>query len=57
MATGKKAFEGKSRASVIAAIMQTEPTPMTSIEAMSPARALKNVPRRKLECLRFVLLS
>jgi serine/threonine protein kinase len=36
MATGKKAFEGQSRASVIAAIMHTEPAPMTSLDPLSP---------------------
>jgi serine/threonine protein kinase len=36
MVTGKKAFEGKSRASMIAAIMHTEPAPMTSLQPLSP---------------------
>jgi eukaryotic-like serine/threonine-protein kinase len=36
MATGRKAFEGQSRASVIAAIMHTEPAPMTSLDPLSP---------------------
>jgi hypothetical protein len=29
MGTGKKAFEGKSQASVISAIMSTDPPPMS----------------------------
>jgi serine/threonine protein kinase len=35
MATGKKAFEGKSRASLIAKILETDPLPMTSLQPMS----------------------
>src|SRR6195256_69683 len=36
MATGKPAFSGKSRASLIAAILTTEPPPMESLEPMTP---------------------
>jgi eukaryotic-like serine/threonine-protein kinase len=36
MATGKKAFEGKSQASVITAIMSSEPSPMTMLRPMVP---------------------
>src|ERR1700726_3652758 len=36
MATGKKAFEGKSQASLIAAILEHEPTPMSSLQPMTP---------------------
>ncbi|HWZ83230.1 MAG TPA: protein kinase [Terriglobales bacterium] len=36
MATGKPAFVGKSRASLIAAILTTEPTPMESLQPMTP---------------------
>jgi eukaryotic-like serine/threonine-protein kinase len=36
MATGKKAFTGKSRASMIAAILEHEPAPISSIEPMTP---------------------
>jgi eukaryotic-like serine/threonine-protein kinase len=36
MATGKKAFEGKSSASVISAIMSSEPPPMSSLQPMTP---------------------
>jgi len=36
MATGRKAFEGKSQASLIAAIMTSEPPSLSTIEPMSP---------------------
>jgi serine/threonine-protein kinase len=36
MATGKKAFEGKSQASLIAAIMEKEPRPMSELQPMTP---------------------
>jgi serine/threonine-protein kinase len=36
MATGKKAFEGKSSASVLGAIMHLEPPPISSLQPMSP---------------------
>ena len=36
MATGKKAFEGSSQASLIAAIMQTDPRPMAELQPMTP---------------------
>ena len=37
MATGKRAFEGKSPASLIAAIMSTEPVPVSQVAPMMPA--------------------
>ena len=37
MATGKKAFEGKSQASLIAAIMGQNPRPMAELQPMTPA--------------------
>ncbi|HET9305325.1 MAG TPA: protein kinase [Candidatus Sulfotelmatobacter sp.] len=37
MATGKRAFEGKTTASVIAAVLASEPQPISAIEPMSPA--------------------
>ena len=37
MATGKKAFEGKSQASLIAAIMGQDPRPMAELQPMTPA--------------------
>jgi serine/threonine protein kinase len=36
MATGKRAFEGKTTASVIAAILEREPPPVSSIQPESP---------------------
>jgi len=36
MATGKKAFEGKSQASVIAKILETDPPPISSLQPMTP---------------------
>ena len=36
MATGKKAFEGKSQASLIGAIMEKDPPPMTELQSMTP---------------------
>ena len=36
MVTGKKAFEGKSQASLISAIMSSEPAPISNLQAMSP---------------------
>jgi eukaryotic-like serine/threonine-protein kinase len=36
MATGKRAFEGKSQASLIAAILEREPPAMSSLQPMTP---------------------
>jgi serine/threonine protein kinase/Tol biopolymer transport system component len=36
MTTGKRAFEGKSQASLIAAILEREPPPMSSLQPMTP---------------------
>jgi len=36
MATGKRAFEGKTTASVIAAILEREPPPISTLQPMSP---------------------
>jgi len=36
MATGKRAFEGKSQASLIAAILERDPPPMSSLQPMTP---------------------
>ena len=47
MATGKKAFEGKSQASVIATILETDPPPMSSLQPMTPP-ALDRVVKRCL---------
>ncbi len=47
MATGQRAFEGKSQASVITAIMSSDPTPMSSLQPMTPP-ALDRVVKRCL---------
>ncbi len=47
MATGKRAFEGKSQASVISAIMSSEPVPMSSLQPMTPP-ALDRIVKRCL---------
>src|SRR5215831_16842014 len=36
MATGKKAFQGKTTASVIAAVLASEPVPISTLQPMSP---------------------
>ena len=36
MATGKRAFEGKTAASAMAAVLEREPAPMSSIQPMTP---------------------
>jgi Tol biopolymer transport system component len=36
MATGKRPFEGKSRASLIASILEREPEPISSLQPMTP---------------------
>ncbi len=47
MATGKRAFEGKSQASLIAAILEHEPAPITTVSPLSPS-ALERVVGRCL---------
>jgi Tol biopolymer transport system component len=47
MATGKPAFAAKSRASLIAAILASEPQPMTALHAMTPP-ALERVVKKCL---------
>jgi eukaryotic-like serine/threonine-protein kinase len=47
MATRKRAFEGKSQASVISAIMSSDPAPMSSLQPMTPP-ALDRVVKRCL---------
>ena len=37
MVTGQKAFEGKSQASLIGAILKDDPRPMTAVQPLSPA--------------------
>jgi hypothetical protein len=48
MATGKRAFEGKSRTSLIAAIVSSQPAPISQLAPMAPA-ALDRVVRKCLE--------
>jgi Tol biopolymer transport system component len=36
MATGRRAFEGKSQASLIAAILEHDPPPMTTVQPLTP---------------------
>ena len=48
MATGKRAFEGASRTSLIAAIVSSQPTPISQVVPMTPP-ALDHVVRRCLE--------
>ncbi|MDQ6802888.1 MAG: serine/threonine-protein kinase [Acidobacteriota bacterium] len=45
MATGKRAFEGKTRTSLIAAIVSGEPKPMTQLQPLAPL-AFENVVRK-----------
>src|SRR5260370_9809869 len=47
MATGKPAFSGQSRASLIAAILTTEPTPITQLQSIAPV-ALERVIKKCL---------
>jgi hypothetical protein len=43
MVTGRKAFEGKSQASLISAIMSSQPPLMAELQPMTPA-ALDHLP-------------
>src|SRR5579864_5484121 len=47
MATGKRAFEGKTQASVIGAILRDDPPPISSLQPMTPP-ALDRVAKRCL---------
>jgi serine/threonine protein kinase/Tol biopolymer transport system component len=47
MLTGHKAFDGKTHASLIGAIMHAEPTPLTTLHALTP-RALERAVRKCL---------
>jgi predicted Ser/Thr protein kinase len=52
MATGKKAFEGKTSASVMAKILETDPPPMSSLQPMTPPaldRVVKKCLAKELE--------
>jgi len=48
MATGRRAFEGKSKTSLIAAIVSSQPAPISAVAPMTPP-ALDHVVRRCLE--------
>ncbi len=48
MATGHRAFEGKTRTSLIAAIVSSQPTPISKLEPLTPP-ALEHVIERCLE--------
>jgi len=48
MATGARAFEGKSQASLIAAVLKVEPRSMTELQPLTPL-ALERVVKRCLE--------
>jgi serine/threonine protein kinase/Tol biopolymer transport system component len=48
MATGKRAFEGTSQASLIASILEKEPPPMSSLQPMTPPALDRSVKK----CLR-----
>ncbi|HEX6502350.1 MAG TPA: protein kinase [Terriglobales bacterium] len=48
MATGKRAFAGKSQASIVAAILASEPQPISAVQPMSPP-ALDRVVKTCLE--------
>jgi len=47
MVTGKPPFSGKSRASLIAAILTTEPPPITQLQPITPV-ALERVVKKCL---------
>jgi Tol biopolymer transport system component len=47
MLTGRKAFEGKSHASLIGAIMHAEPAPLSSVQPLTP----RSVERIVMKCL------
>ncbi|HVR43607.1 MAG TPA: serine/threonine-protein kinase, partial [Thermoanaerobaculia bacterium] len=48
MATGRRAFEGKSRASLIAAIVSSQPPPVSQLQPLTPP-ALEHVMKKCLE--------
>jgi serine/threonine protein kinase len=56
MATGKKAFEAKSHASLIAAILKEEPRPMRELQPMSPP-ALEHIERNFAVAVRAAIAN
>jgi len=64
MATGRRAFDGKSRASLIAAIMERDPAPISAIQPMTPPaldmvvhRCLAKDPDDRLQSARDLAFS
>jgi eukaryotic-like serine/threonine-protein kinase len=64
MATGRRAFEGKSQASLIASILKEAPAPISSISAVTPPaldrvvmRCLEKDPEDRYQTARDVLLE
>ncbi len=64
MATGKRAFEGKSQASVIAAILERVPPPISTIQPLSPPalerlaqQCLAKDPNERRQSMHDVLLE
>ena len=64
MATGKRAFEGKSQASVIAAILERQPPPISTLQPMAPpalerlvAQCLAKDPSERRQSMHDVLLE
>ena len=64
MATGKRAFEGKSQASVIAAILEREPGPVSTVQPLIPpaldrliAQCLVKDPDQRRQTMHDVLLE
>jgi len=64
MATGKRAFEGKSQASVIAAILEREPPPISTLQPLAPPglerlvkTCLAKDPDRRRQSMHDVLLD
>ncbi|HEU4333494.1 MAG TPA: protein kinase [Candidatus Eisenbacteria bacterium] len=64
MATGRRAFEGKSQASLIASILKETPQPVSAVTAVAPAaldrivsRCLEKDPEDRYQTARDVLLD
>ncbi len=64
MATGRKAFAGTSQASLIGAILHTEPAPLLAVQPMSPPglervvkRCLAKQPERRWQSARDIVLE
>jgi predicted Ser/Thr protein kinase len=64
MATGRKAFAGSSQASLIGAILHTEPAPISVLQPMSPPgldrvvkRCLAKQPERRWQSARDIVLE